>query len=175
MDATGPFELIEGKVVPQPPAYHPHGRIAARLNHALNDFVQQRHLGEVYVGGIGIWIRRNPDTARAADLAFIAAPRLKDLSPEGYLDLAPDLVVEITPALARGASVSPDDRWSEVKKKRRDYFSIHVKLIWVIDPDNRTMSVYRSLTDVRELTETDTLTAEDLLPGFTLPVQQLFE
>jgi Uma2 family endonuclease len=162
----GPFEIIDGRLVFMSPVGRPHALIGSRLDRILGGYVHDHQLGEVYVGEIGIWIRRNPDTARAADLAFVAAARLAKLSREGYLNIAPDLVIEI---------MSPDDRWSEVKKKLRDYFSIGVKLAWVIDAETRTVTTYRSSADVREYTEDQTLTAEDILPGFALPVQQIFE
>jgi len=84
----------------------------------------------------------------------------------GYLDVAPELIVEI---------LSPDDRALEVTQKLRDYFSIGVRLVWVIDPDQRIVYAYRSLTDVRAFTESDTLTAEEVLPEFAVPVANLFE
>ena len=71
--------------------------------------------------------------------------------------------------------MSPDDRWSEVTQKLREYFSIGVRLVWVADPATRTVYAYRSLTDVREFSETATLTGDDVLPGFSVPVSALFE
>jgi len=162
----GPSELIEGRLVLMSPTGHPHGLIESRLDRTLGVFVETHKLGEVFVGETGIYIRRNPDTVRAADLAFVSKDTLAELNDEGYLNVAPELVVEI---------MSPDDRWSEVKKKLRDYFSIGVKLVWVIDPASQAVSAYRSLTDVNEHTADQTLAAEDLLPGFALPIKRLFD
>ena len=166
MGDIGPSELIEGRLVIMSPTGHPHGLIESRLDRTLGVFVETSKLGEVFVGEVGIYIRRNPDTIRAADLAFVSKGRLVELNDAGYLNVAPELVVEI---------MSPDDRWSEVKKKLRDYFSIGVKLVWVIDPASQTVSAYRSLTNVSEYTADRTLAAEDLLPGFALPIQRLVE
>lgn len=64
---------------------------------------------------VGIYTRRNPDTVRAADGAFISDERYaQPKQTHGFLDVAPDLIVEI---------LSPDDRWSEIKQKLREYFS----------------------------------------------------
>jgi Uma2 family endonuclease len=82
------------------------------------------------------------------------------------LDVAPELIVEI---------LSPDDRWSEVKQKLKEYFAIGVQLVWVADPADKTIYAYRSLTDVREFTEKDTLTGDEVLPGFSVLVADLFE
>src|SRR3990172_1228054 len=123
MGDIGPCELIEGRVVLMSPTGLRHGRHEIRFGKHLDDFVSQHNLGVVAVGEVGIYIRRNPDTVRAADVAFISHTRLaQQKQPSGFLEIAPELVVEI---------MSPDDRWSEVKQKLREYFSIGVKLIWV--------------------------------------------
>ena len=70
--------------------------------------------------------------------------------------------------------LSPTDRWSEVKKKLREYFNIGVTAVLIVDPEDRTISVYRSLTDLSEFTADDVLSVEDVLPGFSLPVADLF-
>ena len=70
--------------------------------------------------------------------------------------------------------LSPDDRWSELTQKLREYFAIGVRLVWVADPAARTVFAYRSLTDVREFTEKDNLPGDDVLPGFSAPVASLF-
>ena len=84
----------------------------------------------------------------------------------GYLDVAPELVVEI---------MSPSDRGSDVKQKLREYFSIGVRLVWVADPTDRTVEAYRSLTDLREFKEAENLTGDEVLPGFSVSVASLFE
>jgi Uma2 family endonuclease len=71
--------------------------------------------------------------------------------------------------------LSPDDRWSEVTQKMREYFSIGVKMIWIADPEARIVYAYRSLTEMREFKATDTLTGDDILPGFSVTVSELFE
>jgi Uma2 family endonuclease len=129
--------------------------------------VKKHQLGKVVVGEVGIYIRRNPDTVRAADVAYISKARYAQQDKaKGYLTVAPELVVEI---------LSPDDRWSEVTQKMREYFSIGVKLIWIADPEARIVYAYRSLTEMREFKATDTLTGDDILPGFSVTVSELFE
>ncbi len=119
------------------------------------------------VGEVGIYTHRNPDTVRAADVAFISNERYAERKqPSGFLDVAPDLVVEI---------MSPDDRWNDVTQKLREYFSIGVRLVWVAHPETRTVYAYRSMTDVREFGESDVLSGDEVLPGFSAPVGSLFE
>ena len=149
------------------PTGYKHGRYEGRFYKYLEAFVKPKQLGEVAVGEVGIYIRRNPDTVRAADVAFISNERYaQQKQEEGFLEVAPELIVEV---------MSPDDRWSDVKQKWREYFSIGVKLVWVADPMARTVSAHRSLTDVREFTEADSLTGDDVLPGFSVAVASLFE
>lgn len=165
MGDIGPCELIEGRIVRVSPTRPKHGRYEYRIARALGDFVDTHRLGEVQVGEVGIYTRRNPDTVRAADILFISRERLAQATPDGFFDVAPELVVEI---------LSPDERWSYMKKKLREYFDIGVKIVLVVDPDERAVSAYRSLTDIREFGENDTLTVEDVLPGFSVPVADLF-
>ena len=167
MGDIGPCELVEGRIVMMSPAGDEHGGYESNFDEHIKAFVRRHKLGKVRVGEIGIYTHRNPDTVRAADVAFISNERYAQRKTKGsYLEVAPELVVEI---------MSPDDRWSEVKQKLREYFSIGVKLVWVADPSDRTVYAYRSLTDVREFTEADTLPGDDVLPGFSVPVANLFE
>jgi Uma2 family endonuclease len=160
-------ELMDGRIVPMEPTGPEHGTIEASLAETMGSYARQNRLGLVQVGEVGIYIRRNPDRVRAADVLFISLERYAQRqSKRGYLDVAPELVVEI---------LSPDDSMMEMTQKLRDYFSIGVRLIWVVDPEARSVFAYRSLTDVREFTEQDTLTGDEVLQGFTVPVARLFE
>ena len=84
----------------------------------------------------------------------------------GFLDVAPDLVVEI---------LSPNDTVGELTQKLREYFAIGVMLVWVADPGAKCVFSYRSLTDVREFREPHLLEGDNVLPGFEVPVALLFE
>ncbi len=84
----------------------------------------------------------------------------------GFLDVAPDLVVEI---------LSPYDAWSDLMQKLREYFGIGVRMVWVADPKSCTVQAFRSVTDVREFGPGDTLPGDDVLPGFAVAVDTLFE
>lgn len=166
MGDIGPCELVEGRIVPMTPTGDEHGGIEANFAAELKAFVRAHKLGKIRVGEVGIYIRRNPDTVRAADVLFISHERYARKKSAGFLDVAPDLVVEI---------LSPNDSWSEVTQKLREYFAIGVRLVWIVDPQTRNVYAYRSLTDVREFTENDDLPGDDVLPGFSVKVAQLFE
>lgn len=148
-----------------PPTGWPHASIEARMTSKLQQYVDANPVGVVLTGEVGIIIRRDPDTLRGADLAFVSQNRLARASPSGYLDVAPELVVEI---------ISPNDRWTEITAKLDDYFSIGVELVWILDPRRRRVSCYRSPTELELRGAGDTLTAEPMLPGLRLSVADLF-
>jgi len=116
---------------------------------------------------VGIYTKRGPDRVRAADAAFITNDRYERLtSRQGFLDVAPQLVVEV---------LSPTDPAGGLVQKLREYFAAGVLLVWVVDPEARAVLAYRSLTDVREFKEQDRLPGDDVLPGFETPVAGFFE
>jgi len=161
------YELVEGRIKPMSPTGFAHGQYEVNFAQHLQRFVEQQKTGKVVTGEVGIYIRRDPDTIRAADVAYISNERLAQRQKKkGYLDIAPDLIVEI---------MSPDDNWSDVTQKMREYFSIGVKLIWIADPEAKTIYAHRSVTDVREFKMGDTLTGDDVLTGFSVTVAALFE
>lgn len=161
----GPCELVDGRIVPTMPTGRVHGRSEARLTARLSTYVEGHDKGEVLTGEIGIYIRRNPDTVRAADIAFISHGRLARCKAEGYLDVAPEIVVEV---------LSPNDRRGDLAEKIQDYFSAGVDRVWVLDSKQRCISVYRALSNIRELRPGDVLGDEELLPGFRVAVADLF-
>jgi Uma2 family endonuclease len=167
LPGVGPCELVEGRIVPMSPTGGEHGRIELNFGAALTAYARSQRLGKVLVGEVGIVTRRNPDTVRGADVVFLSSERYERLaSKQGFLDLAPDLIVEV---------LSPHDSAAGLTHKLREYFAIGVRLVWVADPEARAVLAYRSLTDVREFRETDRLSGDDVLPGFEIEVVALFE
>lgn len=165
MGYPGPCELIDGRIVPMSPAGGEHGLIEFILGAALTNFVRQRKLGWVTGGEVGIYTRHNPDRVRGADIAFISKQRSAQPPAKKFLDLAPDLVVEI---------ISPTDRWADMRQKISEYFAIGVTQVWIIEPELRTVLVYSSPSASTTLSESDTLHGAGTLEGFSLPVGELF-
>lgn len=155
---------IEGKIVPIAPTKELHGYIEAELAARLREFARPRQLGWVMVGEVGIYTRRDPDTVRGADIVYISRERHPELTPDRFLNVGPDLIVEI---------LSPTDRWTEVMRKLEEYFGIGVRLVWISDPAAETIWAYRSPTDVRRFAGQDTLTGDEVLPGFAVPVAEV--
>ncbi|MBM2809452.1 MAG: hypothetical protein HW416_211 [Chloroflexi bacterium] len=159
-------ELVDGVVIELMPAAPPHGIIAATIALLLGNFVRPRHVGTVLVEG-GFIIRRNPDTVRGPDVAFIRAERMPTApAPRGFWELAPDLVVEI---------ISPSNTRAEVQTKIREYLEAGVPLVWSVDPDARTVEVVHSLYDRVLLSEDDVIHSDDVILGFSCPIREIFE
>lgn len=158
-------ELVEGEIVPHMPTGYPHGIIEGIITALLYVFVKQRKIGHVLSGEVGIYTRRNPDTVRAADVAYISHERLANAISQSYLDVAPELIVEV---------MSPSDPWSGVHEKLAEYFAIGVKLVWVVDPKLEHIHVYQSPDAVVRLTKGDVLSGEAVLPGFSVTVAEIF-
>lgn len=159
-------ELIAGELHSMPPTGESHGRAAVILVFSIEAHVQANNLGLVFVGETGYLLATDPDTVRAADVSFVRLERIEaEGVVTGYRRGAPDLVVEI---------VSPTDRYTAVEQKAAEWFAGGARMVVVVDPRRRTVSIRRSPTDVRVLTTADELDGEDVVPGWRLPVARLF-
>jgi Uma2 family endonuclease len=132
----------------------------------LSRVVDEHKLGRVLVGEVGIYTQRDPDTVRGVDIAYISHERLKQLRSDSYLDVAPELIIEI---------LSPGDRWSDVMDKLEEYFAIGTLMVWLVDPQRRKIQVFRSINQVEQLSGTEQLTGGQVLAGFAVNVADLFE
>ena len=159
-------ELVRGEVITMAPAGAEHGEIAGFTFGVLFSFVRNRSLGSLYAAETGFILARNPDTVRAPDVAFVAAERAAhQRGRTGFFEGPPDLAVEV---------VSPNDTAEDVEAKVLDYLAAGAKMVWIVRPRTRTVTVYRSLREVQVLRPGDMLDGGDVLPGFTTPVETLF-
>jgi Uma2 family endonuclease len=161
----GRCELVRGQLVLMPYVGVEHGCIAARIGAVLFEFVERHSLGVTVAGGTGFQIAHDPDTVRAPDVAFVRADRATAAPLRGFFQGPPDLAVEV---------LSPDDRAGEVLAKVKDWLDAGCRRVWVADPRTRTVTIYRNLSEATILSESDTLRDDDLLPGFQLPVADVF-
>ena len=151
-------ELVRGVLVVREPAGYRHGRVSMELGFLLARHVKETGAGQVVSAETGFKLMSDPDTVRAADVAFIARERLPDPQDRGFPSLGPDLVVEV---------LSPDDRPGETLAKVGDWLEGGARLVWVIDPERRVARVYRLDGTETHLAENGTLEGEDVLPGFS--------
>lgn len=167
MPDVGPCELVAGRIVPVSPGGVQHSVVTANVFRLLDTFVRERRLGPVLTGAVGVYTRHAPDTVRGADVVYISAERYaRRTSTLPYLDVAPELIVEVLSGPATIASLTD---------KLAEYVAAGVRLVWVVETRARRARVYRSLADVRELAEHDVLSGEDVLAGFRTDVRNLFE
>lgn len=165
MDSDARYELIRGELCAMPNNSAEHGNKTARLSGPVIVYVEDNDLGECFAAETRFTIAKNPDTTIGPDFAFIAKERLTGIPPRGYLHLVPDLVVETR---------SPGDTHREFALKVSQWIEAGARLVWALDPSARTLTIHRPGVDPVRLTIDDTLSGEDVLPGFTLPLRRLF-
>jgi Uma2 family endonuclease len=158
------FELVEGTLVEKPMGYR-ESLLAGAILALLRAFLIPRGLG--MVTGPGGPMRLFPGLVRLPDVAFVAWTTVpgRRAPEEPIPDLAPDLAVEV---------LSASNTEQEMALKRGAYFNAGVRLVWIIDPSDRTARVYAGPDRVVELDASGTLDGGDVLPGFVLPLGELF-
>ena len=161
-------ELIRGVLHEIMPSGYAHGKIAMKLGFSPERLHHPPETGEFDNGSdSGVWLERDPDTVREPDIAYFSVAKIPlDAMDSGYAEVPPDLVVEI---------VSPSDSRREVHDKARMWLRYGVDLVWVVQPDTRTVDVYEPGRGVVTLDEHDTLNGLAVLPGFTCAVSDIFD
>jgi Uma2 family endonuclease len=159
------LDLVRGEVRRMTNAGWWHGAVAAVVGQLLQNHVRSHGAGLVFAAETGFLLERAPDTVRSPDAAYVRADRLPHQPRRGYLDGAPDLAVEVT---------SPDDRASAVHEKALLWLQHGARLVWVVDPETRSVVVYHPDRTMRALAETDVLDGGDVLPGFAVATAELF-
>src|SRR5262249_30249621 len=143
-------ELVRGVVVTMPPPGGRHGACCLKVGRRVGNFVEDSRLGTVTCNDAGFISERDPDTVRGPHISYWGRERLPEV-PEGYIPIPPDLAVEV---------VSPGDHYSRVQNKVRHYLERGVALVWIVDPEDRSVTVYRTQQQGKILGENDTLTGE---------------
>lgn len=164
--ADGTFlELVRGEIVAMPGPGVEHGEVQGNVYFRIKQFLQTNNLGRV-VTESGVLIERGPDTVRGPDVSYYSKERLPlDKRVVGYHDQPPDLCVEV---------VSPSNSLRQLKGKVKEYLFAGVRLVWIVDPEDRTVTVIIDPLESRTLEAGATLDGGDVLPGFTCKVADLF-
>ena len=159
------FELIDGQLLERKMGAES-SWVGAQLILLLGEFNRSHRQGWVFSSDCGYRCFANPNTVRKPDVSFVRFGRLPgETVPSGWIELAPDLAAEV---------LSPHDLEYETDQKIEDYLSAGVRLVWIISPESRTVLVYRANGSIVGLREPDELSGEDVLPGFTCRVADLF-
>lgn len=167
LPSGGPrYELVRGELRTMAPSGYEHGDVTLEIGASLRSYVQANRLGGVVAGDVGFRLTSDPDTVRAPDVAFIRQERLREVGrPTGYWPGVPDLAVEV---------ISPNDLYTEVEEKVAEWLEHGTRMVVVVNPRRRTVAVHRPGQPVRSLTERDVLGGEDVVPGWSIPVADLF-
>jgi Uma2 family endonuclease len=160
------YELVKGELRRTPLAGAEHGMICVNVMMTLGRHIKLHSLGLGFGTGTGFKLGSDPDTVRAADVAFVARERIPESGiPETFWPGAPDLAVEV---------LGPDETYSEVEEKIDDWLDAGSRAVWIVNPERRRVTVYRSMTDVTRLSEGDELDGGDVVPGFRCKVSEIF-
>lgn len=163
----GKAELVRGELRVSPPAGGPHAVVSSNVVALLVAYVKQHGLGRVFPDGTGFELVPLPRTVRVPDASFVRADRLPARGvAAGLLKMIPDLAVEI---------LSPSETASDLEEKLSDYRACGTPLIWVIDPDRRTVMVVAANAPLQWLHEPDTLEGGSVIPEFSCAVSELFD
>jgi Uma2 family endonuclease len=166
MALEGQWELIDGELVEMSPVAEESSNISATIVVLVGQHVRSNRLGRVYTAEGGFVLFPDRDTVRAPDAAFVRAERVpRGEGRKHFSRLAPDLVVEV---------LSPSDRPGEVVAKLDMYREAGVPLIWLVDPDQMTVTVIATGMSTKVLETEDTLDGGDVLPGFAVKVAEIF-
>ena len=161
------YELVSGELVRMAAAKNYHGEIAAYVTGSLVPYVRRNRLGKVYIADTGFVLSLDPDHIRIPDVSFVKRENIERIGrPDSLWPEPPDLAIEV---------VSPSDRYSDVQEKVFNYLESGTLMVVALDSRVRTAAVYRSPTDITILTEADTLDGGDVVPGWRMPVSEIFE
>ena len=161
------IELVEGEIVETPLPTGEHGEFLAILNMKIAQYVLDKELGRVTIGGAGFVLERRSDggdTVRGPDLAFISKSKAPAPLPSSLLEYAPDLAVEV---------ISPSNKAADTHRKIRQLLAAGTALVWIVYPDSRIVDVH-TRNGASTLEADDMLSGGDVLPGFEVPVREIF-
>lgn len=159
-------ELVRGEVLTMSPAGRSHGVVALRIGRRLGQHVDENRLGEAYAAETGFRLYSNPDTVLCPDASFVRRERLEAIGDkDGLVPGAPDLAVEV---------VSPRDSSAAVEEKVLAWLAAGCRMVIVVYPRRSSAAVYRSPHDLLLLSENDEIDGGDVVPGWKLPLRDLF-
>lgn len=160
----GKTEMIDGRLIVAPAGFE-HGGICGRFFGKVWQFVERERIGMVFDSSTGFYMKSG--NLLSPDVAFVAAARLKGMKtlPRKYFRGSPDLCAEV---------LSPNDRPAEMDRKIAEYFETDTKLAWVANPKAQTVDVFRESKLSQTLRAGESISGEDIIPGFTLAIDELF-
>ena len=159
------FELERGEVIELPPPMKPHGFVCGNVARILGNHATQRRNGYVCSNEIGLIVEHNPDTVRGADVCYYVDDQTLETMPRRYSDAPPQLVVEVR---------SPTDREKKIMRRLQEYLRLGVPTVWLVDPEDRFVTVHEPNKIHQVLEESEELTGGAALPDFRCRVSEFF-
>lgn len=159
------FELVRGELRAMSPAGADHSAVALRFGASLHSHVRRHALGRAFGADCGFRLESSPDTVLAPDAAFVSSRRLVGVDTRGFATVCPDLVVEVR---------SPSDSTRAVMTKVQQWLSFGCQLAIVIEPEAQCATIHRCGTEPRHLGLDDAIDGGEVVPGFRLPMRELF-
>jgi Uma2 family endonuclease len=156
-------ELVRGVIVREPRPRNVHGEVQVEVAFRLKTWAIPRRA--VVTVESGYILSEKPATVRGPDVAVTLERRATEGVPGGWVRGAPDLAVEV---------LSPSDSASAMHQKTLEYFDAGARLVWIVDPHSRTVTVLRPDGSATVVRDVGTLDGEDVLEGFSLEVAELF-
>jgi Uma2 family endonuclease len=156
-------ELDAGELIIMPPPRPKHGMVQAAVAEALRQAARKSN-GGIVLTECGF--RLALDVVQAPDIALIRENKRAQITWDRYCEFGPDLAVEI---------LSPDDNAARLQRKINLYLAAGSSVVWVLDTDSITVTIYKKSGVFRTLTADDVIDLPELLPGFSIPVRALFE
>ena len=158
----GRCELIDGEILDMSPTGYEHSWITVNIGARLHEWARGKPFAVIGGDPGFIW---DAHTVRAPDVAVLSAAQAAQAPARGFIPFPPLLAVEV---------VSPTDEWSAVKRKAKGWLTFGAQAVWIVDPDTKSIDVYTTGFGVVELEQADVLAGGALLPGFSVPVAELF-
>jgi Uma2 family endonuclease len=159
------FELVRGEVIEVSRPRRIHCIVCGNVARILGNYTFRKKKGYIATNDTGVVLDRDPDTVRGPDVAYFDDAETWDELPEKWGDTVPRLIVDV---------LSPSDTAKFIHDKINDYFRNGVEVIWLIDSDSKRVNIYSKTEGVKSVTEKDTLTGGDVLPGFRCKVADFF-
>src|SRR5258706_2289602 len=160
------YELVDGNLVERNMG-GTSSWVAMQIGHLLLTFIQRSKSGFVFGADAGyVCFPDAPGMVRKPDVSFIKSGRLPgDRTPEGHIPIAPDLAVEV---------LSPRDLAYDIERKVEECLKAGVREVWIVNPERRTVRIQRADKTVQSLSENDSITGGNILPGFSAAVSEFF-
>ena len=156
-------ELVDGEIVLSPAGWK-HSQITIKISHILATFLEEHPVGKIGGPDLGVWMSNR--NLRCPDVTYVRNEKLpKEEDQHKFAEFVPDIAVEV---------LSPSDRPKFVERKIREFLENGVPIVWLVDPAQKTVTEYRSFSEIKQYSGDDVIQAEPVLPGFSCAISRFF-